>query len=452
MKTKLFLSFLAVILIALISNLIFSSLIQSDFDDYVMGSREDQLYWLLAALEGSHDGNKWDKHMLNETIHWGVMLGFDVQVLDMNGVEVSSSGTVLKGLDPNMRRRMGSIIDVSSPKGDPETYPLFVSGDQIGSMRVRELMRLGNVAEKERMLKKRGMEFLLFSFIIAGGGALFLSMVFSIFLTNPIMKLKDAAVQIAGGEFGVRVDYSSGGEIGKLARSFNFMSEALKMEDMIRKRLTANIAHELRTPLTIMKANLEGMSDGVVSMNAEQVRNLSEEVERLIGLVEGIEDSTRAEAAFLRKNKMEKVDVDELILKNLKSVEKIAEKKKVELRNKTDGPLVVITDREKLNSIMKNLITNSLKFTDSGEVKIEAKKDGGYLVFKITDTGKGIAKADIGRIFDRYFMGDGSAGTGIGLSIVKELVTALEGDVNVLSEPGRGSVFTVTIPEGETEG
>lgn len=451
MKTKLFLSFLAVILIALVSNFIFRSLIEKDFEDYVEGTREDQLYWVMAAIEGSYEGGKWDNTMLSEAVHWGLMLGFNLRVLDTGGKELIQSADIVSGLGENMRRRMEAIINMTSLQGDFEEYPLFMRGKEIGALRVAEIRRWGNLAEKETTFKERGREFLVISFIIAGGGALFLSVVFSIFLTKPLMRLKAATEDIAKGDFGARVDVSSKDEIGELAKSFNFMSRALKKEDMIRRHLTSNIAHELRTPLSIMKANFEGIMDGVVECSKEQVRSLSEEVERLIKLVEGIEDITRAEAGFLKRGVMSAVNLRELMERHILQMKKIAGEKGIAIKSLLERDVDVVTDREKLDRIVKNLLTNAVKFTDGGEIAIDCgvAQDGFFIT--LSDTGRGMDTEEMGRIFDRFYKGKGSSGTGIGLSIVKELVQALDGNIDVQSVPGKGSRFTVFLPYGEVE-
>jgi two-component system sensor histidine kinase BaeS len=450
MKTKLFLSFLVVVLIALVSNFMFHSLIQSDFEEYVEGTREDQLYWVLAALEGSYENGSWESHRLRETVHWGIMLGFDIHVVDMDGNVIETSEDVLADLDETMRRRMASIIDFSTPKGDFEIYPLYVKGKQIGAIQIREMERIGNVAEKERIFKKRGREFLIISFFIAGGGAIFLSLVFSLFLTQPVKKLKEATETIAKGDFDVTVDVSSKDEMGQLARSFNFMSEALKREDMIRKHLASNIAHELRTPLTIMKANLEGLADGVIEYSEKEIRSLKDEVERLIQLVEGIEDVTRAEASFLKMDIMEEIDLADIIERNIVSVKKMAEERNVELIYPPDGSLRVISDKEKLNSIIKNLISNALKFTEKGTITVQSGVEDERFYIEVSDSGRGMETEEVEHIFERFYKGLGSRGKGIGLSIVKDLVDAMGGTIDVESTPGKGSRFKVHLPHYTT--
>lgn len=446
MKTKLFLSFLMVILIALISNFIFRFLMEKDFEEYVKSSREDRLYWVMAAVEGSYEKGKWDEMSLSEALHWGMMLGFDIEVLDTSARTVMKSRGVMKGLTANMMRRMESLVDMSAPMGSVEEYPLFMKGEEIGSLKVREIERTGNLAEKEKIFKRRGREFLVISFFIAGGGAVFLSFIFSTFLTKPVMKLKDAADDIAAGNFDVKVDIPSNDEIGKLAHSFNFMSAALKKEDDIRKHLTSNIAHELRTPLAIMKANFEGIVDGVLECSPKELGSLKEEVERLITLVEGIEDIARAEESFLKRGQVKEISLRDFLEKHIKALKNIAEAKGIGMRLLTSEDIAVLADADKLNTIVKNILINALKFTDSGEISVEYGAGGERFFIRIHDTGKGMDSEELRRIFERFYKGSHSEGRGIGLSIVRELVQALNGEVDVQSVPGEGSRFTVFFP------
>ena len=188
MRTKLFFAFFTVIVIALISNLIFEQFVEKDFGDYVRGSNEDKLYWVLASIEGSFSRWKWDPEELKDSVHWATMLGFEVQVDDSKGKIITTSEEVLSELTPLMRRRMEGIVDIHSAKGEYESYPLYIEGKQIGTLRVRKLSRVGSISEKEATFKRRGMEFLIISFVIAGGSALFLALFFSLFLSHPALE------------------------------------------------------------------------------------------------------------------------------------------------------------------------------------------------------------------------------------------------------------------------
>jgi len=284
------------------------------------------------------------------------------------------------------------------------------------------------------------------SFLIAGGGAVFLSFIFLLYLTKPIMRLRAAAEEIASGNFDVRVDINSRDEIGELADSFNYMSEALKKEDEIRRHLTSNIAHELRTPLTIMNATLEGIIDEVMACTKDQAKDIKEEVERLIRLVEGIEDMTRAEASFLSPSVPERINLSDELQKQVAVFRHASDEKGISIEFRNTGDIFIMTDQGKLDTIIRNLLANAIKFTDRGKVILEyGMSDDRYFV-SVQDSGSGLGDEEKGKIFNRFYKGAASNGTGLGLAIVHELVGAMKGKVQVESSPGAGSTFTVSFP------
>ena len=331
MRNKLFFAFLAVILTALISSLLYEYFSTRDFEDYVSGKREDKLYWILAAVEGSYSEGSWDQKSLHDAIHWAIMLGFDVKVLDALKNEVINSGMIISMLSPSMKRRMKDIDDIKSLTGNFEAYPLYVEGNEIGTMLVRQIEKQDSISRKEIMFRQRGRSFLLMSFAIAGGGALLLSVFFTLFLSRPLKKMKEAVLTMSNRDFSVRLPVTSRDEIGSLSESFNFMAEALEREAAIRKHLTSNIAHELRTPLSVMKANVEAMLDGVVKDNVSGINNIGMEVEKLISLVQGIEDITKAEASFFIRKDYVMLDLRDFISTIVRKMSPLASSKGLQL-------------------------------------------------------------------------------------------------------------------------
>ncbi len=316
MRTKLFFAFIFIIFLALLSNIVFERLIIRDFNDFIKGTEEDHIYWILASVEGNYKDNKWDRTLLGEALHWGLMLGLESFVEDNTGRKVLSSTEILSGMNPNMLKRMNSLLRLPSGVGGFTWYPLYVQGEEIGKLYVRPVEKLGSVPLKEEIFRKRGREFLVISFLIAGGGALFLSVLFTIFFSAPIRRLTSSAEKIARGDFPeyepkVRRRFKD--EITRLTETFMYMAEALRREDSLRKHLTSNIAHELRTPLTIIKGNLEAIEDGVISDPDKVIKNINSEVRRIISLVEGIEDITRAEASFFKKGPLEEINLKEFV-------------------------------------------------------------------------------------------------------------------------------------------
>src|SRR3990172_688245 len=136
MRNKLFFAFLAVIMTALISNLLYQYFITRDFEDYVSGTKEDKLYWILASVEGSYGDGLWDQKSLHDSIHWAIMLGFDVKVLDTAKKDLIDSDMVIRMLSPSMKRRMKNISDIKAATSDFESYPLYLEGSEIGTMLV----------------------------------------------------------------------------------------------------------------------------------------------------------------------------------------------------------------------------------------------------------------------------------------------------------------------------
>jgi len=450
MRTKLFFAFLVVIVIALVSNVIFERFISEDFEDYVSGTKEDKLYWILATVEGSYSSGKWDRTALHEAVHWATMLGFDVKITDDKGEEVISSKGVMPMLSPSMRRRMEGIVDLNSAKGDYEQYPLYVEGIEIGTIYARQLVMVGSVKEKEALFRKREKEFLIMSFALAGGGAVFMAVIFSLFLSRPLNRMKKAVESFANGDFSVRVRGGSGkDELGKLGESFNFMAEALEREEALRKHLTSNIAHELRTPLAIMKANVEAMIDGVVGNREQGLESIRLEVEKLISLVEGIEDMTKAEASFFSGRNYSEINIGKFLSNVAAKLMPLAAEKELDLKIVPGGPVCASTDSDKLEKIVQNILTNSIKNTSYGGIMIEYGTDREMFFVEIRDTGSGIPEDKMDMVFKRFYRGEDSKGIGLGLAIVKELVDAMGGRIDLTSRVGEGTVFRIWLPMSE---
>jgi two-component system sensor histidine kinase BaeS len=453
MRTKLFLAFILVIFLAIISNIVFERLIINDFNNFLKGTEEDKVYWVMSSVEGSYSVDGWDRAQLHDVIHWAMMLGFETYVEDNSGEKVMTSSEVLFSLTSDMLRKMSSLFKLPEGVGEFDWYPLYVEGNEMGKLYIRPLDRVGFIPLKEEVFRERGREFLVISFLIAGVGALFLSVVLTLYLSNPIRRLTGAAEDIAKGNFSVKAPsrHSKGSvhyrdEIDRLTETFNYMAEAMKREDALRKRLTSNIAHELRTPLTIIKGNLEAIEDGIISDPQMVIKNINFEIERIITLVKGIEDVTSAEASFFKKGELEEVDLKQFISFVTGGVKKLIEEKGLYLI--TYGPSIMVnTYPDKLHIILKNLLTNAYKYTSKGGITVswdeyrEYGKTGFYVT--VEDTGPGIHEDDISKVFERFHKGSDSDGSGLGLAIVKELVDIMGGKLELESEPKIGSRFNI---------
>jgi len=458
MKTKIFLAFIAIILAALLSNFIFEWLIIRDFDNYVNGVREDQFYWTLASVEGSYSDGKWNKGSLSESIHWAMMLGLNVKVLDNAGKEIISSHDVMESLPESMKRRMDEHFHVHAHEAEGKftDYPLYAKGKKIGTL-LSQPFQKQEIKEKESIFKKRTKNFLYVSLLIAGGGSLLIAFLLSRYLSKPIMDLKKAAEKIAGGDFKARTSAASHDEIGKLSAAFNKMAESLQREEELRKHLFSNVAHELRTPLTILKTQAEAISDGVIERE-KGLENIKNEIDRLIRLVKGIEDITIAEASFFTNGEMAEINLREFFMGICDEMLPAFKQKGLDIKILRADGLFISTDIEKLERITRNIISNSLKFTEKGGVSIDYGTEGEMFFIEIRDSGRGMPEGELPLIFDRFYRGGNitpsvppllkgdEGGLGLGLAIVKELVEVMAGRAEVKSTIDKGATFRVFLP------
>lgn len=298
------------------------------------------------------------------------------------------------------------------------------------------------------------------STIVAGIIALVLGVFLFIQMTAPLRKLRHAASAIAVGDLSKRVDIQGRDEFAELGKTFNSMAENLALAEQQRRHLMADVAHELRTPLTAIQGTLEGMQDGVLPMDAEQLEALVAETNLLNRLIGDLRLLSLAEARQLKLEKV-KIDLARLVGEVVERSQTIAAAKKITvlLNNQADQKILML-DPQRFTQVLNNLIHNALQYTpQGGEIIIEFMPiQSSSITISVTDTGSGISAADLPHVFDRFYRADKSrtrmsGGSGLGLAIVKELVEAHGGEVSVqspvFSEPGRegyGSRFLISLP------
>lgn len=241
-------------------------------------------------------------------------------------------------------------------------------------------------------------------------------------------------------------------EVADLARAFNRMVERLAADERSRRELFADVAHELRHPLAVLTGRLELMQDGVVPLDPEQLIHLQEMVLSLNRLVGDLRDLSLAEVGRLSLHRTE-VDLASMIAELAENMEPVASAKSIRLSANVAPNLPRINaDADRIRQVLVNLIANGLQYTPpNGQVSIEARLDAGQLYIAVSDTGPGIAAADLPHLFDRFYRTDkartrATGGTGLGLAIVRSLVTLHGGQVTVQSEPGQGSRFSISLP------
>ncbi|MBL8103215.1 MAG: HAMP domain-containing histidine kinase [Anaerolineales bacterium] len=272
---------------------------------------------------------------------------------------------------------------------------------------------------------------------------------------QPLGEIFNAIDSVAEGNLSVRVSENKSDMFSELIKRFNKMLEELERADQQRRNLTSDIAHELRTPLHIIQGNLEGVIDGVYEPTAEHINNTLDETKLLARLVNDLQTLSLAEAGQLPLHPTRFLLAD-LIQDLTTSFSSQAAYEGIDLQTNIANPNQEITaDYDRLNQVLSNLISNALRHTSSGgKISLEAGPMVGEersVRIKVNDTGAGIPSDDLPFIFDRFWRGDksrsGRVNSGLGLAIAKQLVHAHGGRIEVQSEVGKGTSFTIELPE-----
>ncbi len=269
--------------------------------------------------------------------------------------------------------------------------------------------------------------------------------------TSALGTVMEAADRVAEGDYGVRVREHGPPPMRALTHSFNTMAERLQNADRLRRNLMADVAHELRTPLSVLQGRLEGLLDGVYSRDDQQISTLLDETQVLSRLVEDLRTLALSDAGVLQLER-EPTDILGLVQDVVRSMYAEASPKSVALNVTTSlDNLVVDLDPLRIRAVMTNLLSNALRHTPSGgavRVSVTDTKDG--VAVQVTDTGPGMPPEQVARIFDRFYKGGSSRGSGLGLTIAKGIVTAHGGDITASSHVGQGTTVAFTLPRRET--
>lgn len=284
--------------------------------------------------------------------------------------------------------------------------------------------------------------------------ASFVSFLITRRIRHSISEVGRAATRVASGEYGVRLEPTElGSEFNDLTGSFNDMAAKLHAVDQTRRQMLADLAHEMRTPLANLKGHLEGIEDGIVTLDDRTSGILAGQISRLEHLAQDMRSLTQAEEGMvhLRPSRQDPAD---LVVDVVAGAEQLAKSRQVEITaSMPRTPLApVLMDRARMDQVLSNLVDNALHHTPAGgQVTVGLAEREKQVIYTVTDTGDGIPAEDLNRIFMRFYrVGEGReakpGGSGLGLAISKAVVQAQGGTLTATSHgPGRGSEFTVHL-------
>ncbi len=430
---RLALVFVAVALAAVAAAVISGSVVTSrNVDQLISKQRDSAVRATAVAAAAAYDHAGWELADLGPLTKLVSKAGAAMQARNMAGQVIHASP------------------DFASRRGQPElTGPVNLRGLDIGTVTLR-FGHKGLAAAIEQFQAQRWTAWLM-----AAGLAALIALIAALLVSRRITGSLDRLIEVARargrGDPAARAGDTGGyGEIRELAGAFDQMADATNHQDRLRRDLVADVAHELRTPIAVLQAGHEAMLDGLTKPSPENLTSLRDETLRLARMVDDLQQLALAEAAALQ---LKLVPCD---------LAAIAEDAADSLADNFDGASItlrrdltqahVIGDPPRIRDIATNLLTNALKYTPpGGTVLIRTRPVPGTEQARLTvaDTGIGIHPEDLPRVSERFFRSSRTssiAGSGIGLTIVAEIVRGHHGTMDIDSEPGTGTRVTITLP------
>ncbi|MCL2611308.1 MAG: ATP-binding protein, partial [Defluviitaleaceae bacterium] len=273
---------------------------------------------------------------------------------------------------------------------------------------------------------------------------------------KPLRELTSAAKKMGKGKLKTEAKVYSEDEIGQLTTTFNNMAKSLNRLDTMRKEFVANVSHEIRTPLTVIKTYAETLKDELTESEIAQnfLTTIDSEVDRITLLATDL-----LELSHFDNNQMtmtfEYRDLGQILSNSIKQVSVLAEQKNQKIISTIKENMIAYVDSVRINQVFVNILSNAVKY--SGEnitIKVETKITKSHFHITIKDEGIGIPEEDVSHIFERFYRVDKArsreaGGSGLGLSIVKEILDAHQTSISVKSEKDKGTTFEMVFKKEE---
>ncbi len=456
LRTKLSISyiFVALVCVALIT-LFSNALLEKQFKEYTIKNQDSKDKAIVSQITQQYMINeKWQSNVIESIGVNALESGMIVKVTDKSGSIVWDAMKYNNGYCEQMISHISRNMADRYPelKGGYVSveFPVKNAFEEVGKVQISyygPYFYNDNDLAFINTLNK----LLLGAGILSMAFALITGIIMAKRLSLPISRVIRTAGMISKGYYSDRIAGTSNTkEIMQLTSTINDLADTLQNQEVLRKRLTADVAHELRTPLAALQGHLEAMIDGIWKADLERLKSCHDEVIRINRMVGDLERLARFEGENLNLDKSE-FDITDRIRSIIKSseIEFITKDITVDLYGEAQK---INADSDKISQVIVNLLSNALKYTPAGgktEVNVSGSEHNVDIV--ISDNGMGIPSEDLPYIFERFYRADKSrnrstGGAGIGLTISKAIVDAHKGNISVKSELNKGTVFTVSLP------
>lgn len=343
---------------------------------------------------------------------------------------------------------------MSNNTNDLISHPLSLGVLEVASLPLGggTVLQVGKTSETRHELLGNFRRVLLLGATAALGIGLVGGLLLTQSTLKPLRGLRDTVQRIlTTGQTDDRVQLTGSEDaVDQLSVLFNAMLERITTLIHGMRNALDHVAHDLRTPMTRLRVTAESaLATNDPAKYRDALSDCLEESDRVLSMLTTLMDISEAETGTMRLNVSE-VNVAQAVAEAVELYEDAAEDAGVAISTSVPAALMVRADRDRLRQALANLVDNAIKYTGAGgRVEIEAERDGNQAKIRIHDTGVGIPERDFPRIWDRLYRGDQSRATrglGLGLSVVRAYAQAQGGSVEVESQPGNGSTFTLRLP------
>ncbi|MGU8857081.1 sensor histidine kinase [Clostridium perfringens] len=448
-------SIVIIIIVTLLTVFISKFYFDKKFGDYIMIKNQNTVQNILMELSEQYSDNQWNYKNIEKITYNSLDKGIIVALYDKEDKEIMNieknskdkCNRIMNFIKSSMEGKYGS----TTSQFKPVYYPLIKSGEKIGEVRVKFYGPIFYMQNELVFLD-------IVNKIILGIGVLLIlastimGFIISRSITRPINKLMTKAKYISKGEYDKKIEINTDIlEINDLINSINNLSQSIKEQENIRKRLTGDISHELKTPLTNIQSHLEAMIDGIWEPTEERLLSVKEEAERLSSLVSDMQKLNKYDEASI-KLKKDNVNISDIICFVIFQFSNLAKSKNIKIEYEKKN-INLYCDKDKITQALVNILSNAIRYSNEGStIFIEERLKDNKVIISIEDQGIGISEEDLKYVFERFYRADKSrtratGGTGIGLTIVKSIVSSHGGEVKLESKLGEGSKFTIILPK-----
>lgn len=433
---------------------------EEQFTTYTRSNMERYASVMSEGLSEVYEAqDSWDYSQVARTIQSSsVSSEVGVQVMDASGAIIYDDtwGEIRSSSVGSTEADNVSLAPTSSDALVTKKITLS-DGREVGEVRLWAFGSDALLTKSDAAFRRKSYSAVVYAGLIAVLIACFIGIAVSRKLAKPVKKITNTAAQIRSGDLTARTGIVGDDEIGQLGETFDDMATSLERDLKLEHRLTGDVAHELRTPLMAMLATVEAMQDGVLPADEEHLETVAGEVRRLSRLVAAMLQLSRIENGTT-KFQPEKTDMVGLVRSVVEGQEQLFDDRGLRLRMDVRGnrrEIFCDCDRDMIRQAIINLMSNALRYTqEGGWVVVAVGQEGRDVVVSVEDTGMGIAKEDLARVFSRFWRSDASreresGGLGVGLAVTKEIIDRHHGFIDVESELGKGTKFTLHIPRDQ---